>query len=291
METPGQVGVWIGVSLINHSCEPSCWVQFASRDGRLSLRTLRPVGRGEELTISYVTQPMPVFARRARLRSTYRFHCRCARCSREASALGGGGAAEAQEAESIWAQVEQADAQRRARSLGAAECLYREALLRITAATTHGGGGGGESFRSCACIGSPCLRHRGHGASIGSSARAAVYAAMSAVAHEGLARVVLCDHRWPAAVGALEAGKPGVSIFRRPVLTKIDLRVRVEIMGPGKFRNVGKSQWILIMINPMISTRTRTVCHARSCQEIGDGSAPDGSLSCVRTGVAAATSG
>jgi hypothetical protein len=32
------------------------------------------------------------------------------------------------------------------------------------------GGGGGESFRSCACIGSPCLRHRGHGASIGSSA-------------------------------------------------------------------------------------------------------------------------
>eukprot|EP01047_Picozoa_sp_COSAG01_P017923 COSAG01_NODE_959_length_12451_cov_18.389815_14_plen_207_part_00 len=148
METPGQVGVWIGVSLVNHSCEPCCWVQFASRDGRLSLRTLRPVGRGEELTISYVTQPMPVFARRARLRSTYRFHCRCARCSREASALGGGGAAEAQEAESIWAQVEQADAQRRARSLGAAECLYREALLRINAATTHGGGsgGGGESF-------------------------------------------------------------------------------------------------------------------------------------------------
>jgi hypothetical protein len=35
------------------------------------------------------------------------------------------------------------------------------------------------------------------------------------------------------------------------------VRVRVERMGPGKFRNVGKSQWVLIMINPIISTRTR----------------------------------
>jgi hypothetical protein len=36
------------------------------------------------------------------------------------------------------------------------------------------------------------------------------------------------------------------------------LRVRVEIMGPGKYENVGKSQSVLIMINPIIFTRTRT---------------------------------
>jgi hypothetical protein len=35
------------------------------------------------------------------------------------------------------------------------------------------------------------------------------------------------------------------------------IRVRVEIMGPGKFRNVGKSQWVLMIIHAMISTRTR----------------------------------
>jgi hypothetical protein len=29
-------------------------------------------------------------------------------------------------------------------------------------------------------------------------------------------------------------------------------------MGPRKFRNVGKSQWVLIMISPIISTRTRS---------------------------------
>jgi hypothetical protein len=35
------------------------------------------------------------------------------------------------------------------------------------------------------------------------------------------------------------------------------VRVRVEIMGPGKYDSVGKSQSVLIMINPIIFTRTR----------------------------------
>jgi hypothetical protein len=35
------------------------------------------------------------------------------------------------------------------------------------------------------------------------------------------------------------------------------LRVRVEIMGPQKCRIVGKSQSLHMMIDPMISTRTR----------------------------------
>eukprot|EP01047_Picozoa_sp_COSAG01_P017918 COSAG01_NODE_959_length_12451_cov_18.389815_9_plen_64_part_00 len=48
--------------------------------------------------------------------------------------------------------------------------------------------------------------------------------------------------------------------------------LRVEIMGPGKIRNVGKSQWVVIMINPIISTRTRitiTSVHNVSCSIIG----------------------
>jgi hypothetical protein len=32
-------------------------------------------------------------------------------------------------------------------------------------------------------------------------------------------------------------------------------RVRVEIRGPGKYENVGKSQPVLMMVDPMISTR------------------------------------
>eukprot|EP01047_Picozoa_sp_COSAG01_P027483 COSAG01_NODE_1814_length_9172_cov_220.138212_12_plen_55_part_00 len=37
-----------------------------------------------------------------------------------------------------------------------------------------------------------------------------------------------------------------------------ELRVRVEIMGWQKCRIVGKSQSVRIMINPMISPRTRS---------------------------------
>jgi hypothetical protein len=42
------------------------------------------------------------------------------------------------------------------------------------------------------------------------------------------------------------------------------VRVRVEIMGPGKYENVGKSQSVLVMIDPIISTRTR---HVRTLEE------------------------
>jgi hypothetical protein len=34
--------------------------------------------------------------------------------------------------------------------------------------------------------------------------------------------------------------------------------VRVEIMGLGKYENVGESQSVLIITNPMISTHTRS---------------------------------
>jgi hypothetical protein len=44
---------------------------------------------------------------------------------------------------------------------------------------------------------------------------------------------------------------------RTPPLS-FGLRVRVEIVGPGKNEDVGKSQSVLVMIHPMISTRTRT---------------------------------
>eukprot|EP01047_Picozoa_sp_COSAG01_P020908 COSAG01_NODE_1196_length_11303_cov_16.500714_14_plen_63_part_00 len=43
------------------------------------------------------------------------------------------------------------------------------------------------------------------------------------------------------------------------------VRVRVEIMGSQTCRIAGKSQSVLIMINPMIFTRTRTYW-AVSCE-------------------------
>jgi hypothetical protein len=40
--------------------------------------------------------------------------------------------------------------------------------------------------------------------------------------------------------------------------------VRVEIMGPVNYENVGESQAVLIMIDPIISTRTRSWLRSRS---------------------------
>jgi hypothetical protein len=39
------------------------------------------------------------------------------------------------------------------------------------------------------------------------------------------------------------------------------IRVRVEIMGAVKYENVEKSQSVLTMINPIIFTRIRILCH------------------------------
>jgi hypothetical protein len=55
-------------------------------------------------------------------------------------------------------------------------------------------------------------------------------------------------------------GQPLVDVPVRTVQVvrlDADLRVRVEIMGPVKYENVGKSQPVLMMINPMIFTHTR----------------------------------
>jgi hypothetical protein len=45
--------------------------------------------------------------------------------------------------------------------------------------------------------------------------------------------------------------------------TGYTVRVRVKIMGPGKYENVGKSQSVLMMIDPIISTRTRITTRDR----------------------------
>jgi hypothetical protein len=42
--------------------------------------------------------------------------------------------------------------------------------------------------------------------------------------------------------------------------TVLQVRVRVKILGSQKCRIVGESQAVLIMIDPIISTRTRTTC-------------------------------
>jgi len=74
-------GVFVLLSMMNHSCSPSVQVSF-SESNEVTLRTLRPVEPGEALTISYCATEMPVEDRRHRLRHWF-FECDCWRCEAE----------------------------------------------------------------------------------------------------------------------------------------------------------------------------------------------------------------
>jgi hypothetical protein len=71
-------------------------------------------------------------------------------------------------------------------------------------------------------------------------------------------------HHWALCVTKLKPRNAGSSHCRRSALSRTkpgmhSLRVRGEIMGPGKYANVGGSQaaLMMMMMNPMISPRTR----------------------------------
>ena len=76
-------------SYFNHSCLPNCCRFNANASGELlssiSIRTLRPIKKGEELTISYSGIKFPYPKRQEHLLYGYFFRCRCRRCTLEDS--------------------------------------------------------------------------------------------------------------------------------------------------------------------------------------------------------------
>eukprot|EP00929_Paragymnodinium_shiwhaense_P103807 TRINITY_DN67591_c0_g1_i3.p1 TRINITY_DN67591_c0_g1~~TRINITY_DN67591_c0_g1_i3.p1 ORF type:complete len:379 (+),score=52.60 TRINITY_DN67591_c0_g1_i3:215-1351(+) len=85
-------GLFIEGALVNHSCESNC--QFLYRwdtpGGRPTqyLMVMKPIGPGEELTISYGDVARPVWERRKRFQRSHWFTCRCSRCEREVQPAG-----------------------------------------------------------------------------------------------------------------------------------------------------------------------------------------------------------
>ena len=82
-------GVFVSMSLVNHSCWPNCaWspvVAAGAGSGagaatRLQLRTTRAVRRGEQLTVAYSDIALPPQRRGQHLARSHRFYCACARC-------------------------------------------------------------------------------------------------------------------------------------------------------------------------------------------------------------------
>mmetsp|Transcript_12420 Transcript_12420/g.37890 ORF Transcript_12420/g.37890 Transcript_12420/m.37890 type:complete len:467 (+) Transcript_12420:245-1645(+) len=81
------LGLFPEGAFFNHSCEPNCVQTFSfdERSGKVVLvvRTVSPVRKDEELTISYCDPLLPVVIRREQIRKGFNFECQCARCQRE----------------------------------------------------------------------------------------------------------------------------------------------------------------------------------------------------------------
>jgi len=67
------------ISHLNHSCSPNIILVLDKRT--VSLRSLRDIAAGEELTISYIDNTNPSWYRQQELRKRYFFNCHCEACT------------------------------------------------------------------------------------------------------------------------------------------------------------------------------------------------------------------
>uniref|UniRef100_A0AAJ7TJB2 [histone H3]-lysine(4) N-trimethyltransferase n=1 Tax=Petromyzon marinus TaxID=7757 RepID=A0AAJ7TJB2_PETMA len=72
------VAIYPSLSLLNHSCDPSCVVVFEG--SMMLLRAMRDIPAGEELCISYIDTLSPSRTRRQELLRRYYFTCQCSLC-------------------------------------------------------------------------------------------------------------------------------------------------------------------------------------------------------------------
>ncbi|KAI1659339.1 SET domain-containing protein [Daldinia decipiens] len=79
-QIPPRSGVFIKASRFNHSCDPNCWYTATAWTGHFICTPMRPIKKGEEITISYIPNQAPREKRQAALRKFWKFGCLCNRC-------------------------------------------------------------------------------------------------------------------------------------------------------------------------------------------------------------------
>eukprot|EP00092_Neocalanus_flemingeri_P092733 GFUD01117774.1.p1 GENE.GFUD01117774.1~~GFUD01117774.1.p1 ORF type:complete len:232 (+),score=61.38 GFUD01117774.1:112-807(+) len=77
METYGW-GVYLGPSILDHSCQPNCMVSFHGNS--LSVTAASHISLLEEAFISYLNPSLPANIRQSKLYNNYFFKCICTKC-------------------------------------------------------------------------------------------------------------------------------------------------------------------------------------------------------------------
>ncbi|KAI8960018.1 hypothetical protein F5Y11DRAFT_367738 [Daldinia sp. FL1419] len=72
-------GVFVKASRFNHSCDPNCYYDSTGMEGIFSCAAARPIKKGEELTIPYISYHATTEQRQADL-SNWGFQCQCNKC-------------------------------------------------------------------------------------------------------------------------------------------------------------------------------------------------------------------
>ena len=74
------------ISRVTNSCAPNALFRWNEEMFAAEVRALRPIARGEEVTMCYVPELEGYASRQARLRDAYGFTCTCELCARPAAA-------------------------------------------------------------------------------------------------------------------------------------------------------------------------------------------------------------
>jgi hypothetical protein len=103
-------GLYFLHSALNHACNPNAALRRRpppsasassasastaaemARPSQIYLIALRPLARGEEITLTYINPQWSLESRRAAVRRDYMFECKCARCVDELAQEGANGA-------------------------------------------------------------------------------------------------------------------------------------------------------------------------------------------------------
>lgn len=78
------IGLSRAIAFTNHSCDPTCEVDFNGNQVVIA-RVLRSISVGDELTVSYIDEELPLAQRQLQLRNDYGFSCSCDRCRVDAA--------------------------------------------------------------------------------------------------------------------------------------------------------------------------------------------------------------
>ncbi|KAI8809210.1 hypothetical protein BJ742DRAFT_241191 [Cladochytrium replicatum] len=73
------VGLYPILSLMNHACDANCAPMYINGT-TAHVRTLRPIKKGEELTISYLDVTAQTESRKKSIKDQWLFDCKCRRC-------------------------------------------------------------------------------------------------------------------------------------------------------------------------------------------------------------------